>query len=244
VAISFIGAGAQAVSYSSGASVTAAWPSGFTAVANDVAVLIGAGRHNVSADSPPTTPANWTPVATSFREIGSWDLQLAVWVKVLSGGESAPVLTVPSTYSTNSGGLAAQVAVFRGVNTSTLQDATAVPSNQAANLTWTPTGITTATDGAWVLSIVVSADNNELTLSSAQGFTARMSGTDYDTTAGSDLAVGLATLPVDTAGTPTMPTWQQPALGPDAWVSITMALRPLSASTILPIIQSYAMRRR
>ena len=245
MAITFIGAGVQEVKTGSGLNSAAAWPDGYTAVAGDVAVLIGAGKHNNGSSLAPSDPDDYTQVATSFREVGTYDLQVTVWTRILRNGEARPRITVPAAYSTTSGGLSAQVAVFRGVDGTTPEDVTAAVSSAAAATTWTPTGVTTATNGAWVLSIVASADDNALDLSAAQGFTLRMSGADYDTTAGGDHAVGLATDEVDTAGTPTMCTWNQSMVGADAWVGITMSLRPAAVSVaIVPIIQSYTMRRR
>lgn len=247
MAIDFVGAGAQAASNTLDATVPAAWPSGYTAVAGDVAILIGAGRPNSTAT--PATPSGYYLVDAVLREVGTYDLRLVVFVKVLTDGESAPGLVVPAAYSPSgtTGGLSAQVAVFSGVDNTTQEDVTAVSSASAAASTWTPLGPTTETDGAWVLSVVASADDNSLALSSAQGFTLQMGGADYDTTIGSDHAVGLATLLVATAGTPTMPTWQQTVLSSDAWVGSSVVLRPAAGSgggSIVPILNSYAMRRR
>lgn len=224
--IDFIGSGAQAVSTTSGGSVTAAWPAGYTAVANDVAVLIGAGMHNNGTSLAPSDPSGWTQVATRFREVGTYDLQLTVWIKKLSDSESAPQLTVPAAYSTTSGGLSAQVAVYRGVDSATLQDATAVASDAAAAASFQPTGITTATDGAMVLSIVASADDNALRTSISRDFAERMYGAGWDTTTGGDHAVGMADRWVASAGAVSSPTWLQTSVGTDAWAGITLALKP------------------
>lgn len=224
--ISFVGRGTQGVSSTAGATVTAAWPVGYTATEGDVAVLIGAGKHSFGASNEPATPNGWELAGTSFRSVGTYDLQLVAWIKGLSAGEAAPTLTVPTVYSGTSGGLSAQVAVFRSVDSSSFQDVTAEQSNAAGLQIWAPTGLTTATDKALVLSMVASADDNALALLDAQGFTARISGAAYDTAIGGDHAVGLATRLVETAGTPVMPTWQQTVAFPDAWAGLTLALRP------------------
>ena len=49
MAVGFIGAGAQAVSTTSGATITAAWPTGYSAVADDTAVVICGGKHNTGS---------------------------------------------------------------------------------------------------------------------------------------------------------------------------------------------------
>lgn len=231
MAITFVGAGAQSVSTTSGGTLTAAWPTGYTAVANDVGVLILVGKHNNGTSlQAPATLTGWTQVGTQFVEVGTYDLQLTVWVRRLTAGLAAPAVTVPAAYSTTSGGLTAQVAVYRGVSTTTIEDATRVLSSQTGTATqdWTPTGITTASGGAWVLSIVGSADDNALGLlaGSEQEFTARMSGANYDTTTGGDVAVGLADEEVLAPGAVTNPTWRQTLVASDQWVGLTMALRP------------------
>ena len=224
--IGFIGAGAQAVSTTSGGTVTAAWPTSYTAIAGHVGVLIAAGKHNAGSSAAPDTPSGWTLVGTQFREIGTYDLQLTVWTRVLTAGLAATGITVPASYSTTSGGLTAQVAVFSGVDNTTIQDATAVLASNAAATTWTPTGITTVTNNAVVLSTVATADDNALNLTTTQSFTLRMSGASYDTTTGGDHAVGLASKNIAVAGAVTNPTWNESLVGSDAWTGITLALRP------------------
>lgn len=229
MAISFVGAGAQSVSTTSGGTLTAAWPTGYTAVANDVGVLVLVGKHNNNTSlQAPATLTGWTLVGTQFVEAGTYDLQLTVWIRRLTAALAAPAVTVPAAYSTTSGGLTAQVAVYRGVSTTTLQDATAVLSSQTGTATtnWQPTGITTVTGGAWVLSIVGSADDNALGLDTANGFTTRMSGADYDTTTGGDVAVGLADEEALSPGAVTNPIWTQTLVAADQWVGLTLALRP------------------
>lgn len=229
MAISFIGAGAQAVNSTAGGTPTAAWPSGYSVVAGDVAILIGAGRHNNGTSLAPSAPTGYTQAATSFSESGTYDLQVTVWYRVLQTGDTPPTLTVPTAYGGNSGGLSAQVAIYRGVDNTTVEDVAETTASSTASTTWQPSGaLTTATDNAWVLSVVASADDNALSVSS--GFTARMSGAAYDTTLGGDHAVGLADKEQATAGSVTNPTWTQTLVASDAWAGITLALRAAPAT--------------
>lgn len=227
MAISFVGAGAQAVSTTSGNTVTGAWPTGYTAIANDIAFLVVAGRHNNTTSLAPSTPSGYTQLATEFSEAGTYDLQLTVFYKVLAGGESAPSTTVPAAYSTNSGGMSCQTLVYSGVDTTTPIDASAVVSDSAGATaaTFTPTGVTTASANAMVVSFASTSDDNAINLSSAQGFTLRISGANYDTTIGGDHSVGVADCIIATASTPTMPTWNQSVNGPDYWAAITVSLK-------------------
>jgi len=228
MAITYVGTGGQATSTTNGATITASFPAGYTAIDDDVAIVICSGRHNTGSSFAPSDPSGYTLVDTVFREIGTYDVQTTVWIKRLTAGESAPATTVPSAYSTISGGISIQCAIFRGVNLTTLQDVTAVTSSSAAATSFTPTGLTTITDDAFVLSVVTTADDNALALlsGSEQGFTSIMHGGGYDTTTGSDHSVGLAYKEIYPAGAVTCPTWNQVSNGPDAWVALTLAFKP------------------
>jgi hypothetical protein len=228
MAITYVGTGGQATSTTSGATITASFPAGYTAIDDDVAIVVCSGRHNNGSSLAPSDPSGYTLVDTVFREIGSYDIQTTVWIKRLTAGESAPATTIPSAYSTISGGISIQCAVFSGVNLTTLQDVTAVTSSSSASTTFTPTGLTTITDDAFVLSVVTTADDNALALlsGSEQGFTSIMHGGGYDTTTGSDHSVGLAYKEIYPAGSVTCPTWNQVSNGPDAWVALTLAFKP------------------
>ena len=233
MSITHVGSGAFDLATGSGNTVTAAWPSGYSATADDVAVVLAVGNHDNASSLAPSDPSGYTLVDTVFRNVAAFDLQVTVWIKKLDGTESAPSTTVPAAYAGTSGGLGLAVAVFRGVDTTTPQDVTAVTSSATATSTWVPTGLTTVTNDAWVLSIVGSDDDNALGLlsGSEQGFTAHMSGSGYDTTVGGDVALGLATKEITTAGAVTCPTWEQTAVASDAWAGITLALRPAVSGT-------------
>lgn len=232
MAITLVGVGAQDANASAYAfTITGAWPAGYTAVAGDVAIVIATGRPFTSGNYPATPlPATYTSIANVSCNVGGGstkDITISVWLKVLTAGESAPSISEGASYQF---GLTIQTAVFRGVNTSTPQDATAVTSSGAGDSTWTPTGLTTATAYAWVLSCVASSDDNALGLNSGseQGFAVQMGGASYDTIVGQDMAMGLATKEISSLGAVICPTWRQTVNGFDVWVGITMALRPAS----------------
>jgi hypothetical protein len=119
--------------------------------------------------------------------------------------------------------VSAQIAAYR--YTADTQDATAATNDAAAAATWTPPSVTTNTPNALVISCVVTADDNALNFNTANSFTLAMSGANYDTTTGSDHAVGMGYLVKATAGAVTMPIWNESAVGNDAWVGVTVAFR-------------------
>jgi hypothetical protein len=107
-----------------------------------------------------------------------------------------------------------------GANT-VIFDAGPVTDTSAAAATWTPTGVTTAVNDAWVISIVASADDNNLGYSADQGFTTIQS---VNTTAGTDHAARAAYKAIPTAGAVTNPTYSQTTNGNDAWIGVTFSV--------------------
>lgn len=171
-----------------------------------------------------TPPAGWTSIARNSNATRAMTIE--IFAKFHSGTESDPSVTV----SAATAGWTTQTAAYRGVDRATIEDATEVASDAAAAATWQPTGITTVYAGAWVISAVTSKDDNALNFSVANGYTARMSGANYDTTLGngSDQAIGWGDQEFLTPGAKTCPTWNQTLVGTDAWVGLTIALRPMT----------------
>jgi hypothetical protein len=219
-----VGQGAQAVSITDGGSVTAAFPAGYSAVTDDFAIVLLAGRPTGTVE--PGTPAGWTKDSTRLREVGANDLRISLYYRKLVAGDAAPAFTVPTSWSGAAAGMSVSMVVYRGVNTTTPFDATTVGSDAAAAATFTPTGITTVTANAHVVSLVASSDANSLRASTPQFFTQWMGGASYDTVTGGAHAIGLASRQVPSAGTVTMPTWTQDAVGTDPWAGLSAALRP------------------
>ena len=220
-----VGVGAQAIQTANGNSVACAYPAGYTAVANDVGVVVMVGRPTDTSDI--AAPTDYTQIGTSLREVGANDLRIQTFRKLLTASEAAPTVTVTAPYSGASGGVSCQMLVLRGVNTTTPEDAASVASDAAAAATFTPTGITTATNNAHVVAVVASADDNALRMSTFQNFTARIGGATYDTTTGGDLAVAVGTKQQVSLGAVTAPSWTQALVGTDAWAGVVMALRKL-----------------
>ena len=218
--IAFRAAGPQ--SSGTGASITATIPAGVQS--GDFAVLVIAGRPTNTTQ--PSAPTGWTLRSSSLREVGANDLKIMTFYRVLGASNPNPVVSLPSAWQGNAAGMSAQIVVWSGVNTTTPFDVADVTGNAAAATQWTPPAITTATNGARIVSVVATSDDNALSVGTAQGFTARMSGTNYDTITGGDHSVGLADKPQPTAGTVSLLAWNQAANASDHWAGITFALRP------------------
>src|SRR5688572_23634859 len=205
--ITFVGNGAQTVATSG--SITPAIPAG--TLADDVAVLVVAGRPNDTSE--PSAPAGWTLRSSVLREVSSADLRLMTFYRVLTGGDANPVVTLPGGWVGSSRGMSGQIAVWRGVNMTTPFDVadTTGQSNPNPDDFIVPPTITTVSAGAWVVAVVATSDDNDVRLSTAAGFTARMSGTNYDTIIGDDHAVAVVDKMQLIAGAVAMPTLQQNA---------------------------------
>lgn len=172
----------------------------------------------VTRDNTQTvTLSGWSSVASQDNGSG-----LKTWVfgKVWSGSES-----LTASIGSGAAGWSGFIAAFSGVSNASPIDATAVASTSAAAQDWAPTGVTTNTPQAMVVSIVGVDDDDDLALNDANGFYILAGGTAYTSTAGNDSSVGLAYKSVPSAGSVTSPTWRQVANGPDLWTGITLALR-------------------
>jgi MSHA biogenesis protein MshQ len=223
--ISFVGAGAQVAGV--GASITPVIPA---FQPGDFALLVVAGRPPDNTE--PSAPVGWT-LRSSLRNTGPTpDLRIVTFHRILQTGDANPPVTLPVSWRDTANGMSAQIAVWRGVDSTTPFDVADATGTSGAAQNWTPSPITTVTDGAWVVSAVSTSDDNALTVQTAQGFTGRMTGGAYDTTTGGDFSVGLADVLKSTAGATTMLTWRQTANNNDQWAGITFALRPAQALTI------------
>ncbi len=151
-------------------------------------------------------------------------MTIEVFAKIDNGSESAPSVAV----SAAAAGWTAQIGAWYNVDDGVIEDAADVSSNAAAAATFQPTGITTNTPNAWVISYVCSKDDNALNYNNQNGYLDRMSGANYDTILGngSDQAIGVADKEFASSGAQTCPTWNQSINGTDAWVGLTLALRP------------------
>lgn len=219
---SFVGVGAQTVTLTIGATLAPALHA--STQAGDLLVMAIAGRPAGSTITNTFSKA-WTLAGERFREIGTFDLYLGVYYRYAEPGETATTVTPDADFLTSSttGGVSAQVATYR--YTSNVLDVAAAVGDAAAAATWTPPAVTTGTPNCMVISCVATADDNALNHNTANSFTLAMSGASYDTTTGSDHAVGMAYLLKTTAGAVTMNIWNESAVGNDAWVGVTVAFR-------------------
>jgi hypothetical protein len=95
----------------------------------------------------PTAPAGWTEIdaAIDVSDTSAFNLEARTYIKVASG-ESGDY-----TWTHSSASSQGAIAVFRGVDTTTPQDATSTAANQQSSTrTWT--GLTTATNAAWLVA--------------------------------------------------------------------------------------------
>jgi len=221
MAITLVNLGTQASTAGSG-DLTPALPTGHTT--DDLLVVIVACRDSESQTY--TFPAGWTERSINFGD-DAWS-SIAIWYKVHDGSESNPTISVTAADF----GWVAQIAAYRGVDTSDPWDIAATVENVSASgsTTFTPSDVTTTTDNAWVLSIVSHGDANTLSLNTAQGFTFRWG------TAGDNVATGLADKEEATFGTVTMPTWEATASA--FWIGMGDAISP-SADGIIPQVMHH-----
>lgn len=187
------------------------------------------------------TVSGWTavPSGTLRNEVGTNDLRIDLYYKVSDGTESSAAITSIGTAISGTEGMMGVVSVFSGVDTSSPFDITTVTSEADAAATFTPTGGTTSTANALALSIVGSSDDNNLGLDTGneRGFLRLAGGVEDDTTAGTDMSIGIAFKPIAAASTSvTCPTWRQNSNGNDQWVGAFVVLKNASAATKAPPI--------
>ena len=232
MAIAYIGASAPTLGT---ISQTPNWPASYTPTAGHYAIVVAGNGPNSAATSHDfATPSGWALLARNDDIIG-WDSAAgdqAVFARVLAGSDTLPTFTNPDgnyyicTYS----------MVFSGVDTTTPMDATPVTSSIAAGVSnaWQPTGITTATNGAFVVSLFFNPRWNHSP--TASGYNA-------DTLTNVVSALGTVSrgsqaasyIERATAGAQTMPTW---ASDTDGCAHIALALRPAAGASVTFIAQN------
>ncbi len=226
-----IGAGAQTVTNTGGATLSPAYPAGYTAVAGDVCAVILVGRPNGSTITNTVSGgAGYNLKGSQFLEIGAGatDLWVGVYTRTLTAAEAAPTVTPDADFlpGSTTGGVSAQILILADV-TETL-DVAAATNTATAAATWTPPSVTTSTANCMIISAVGTADDNALNYNTANSFATDMTGANYDTTTGSDHAAGAGTLLKTAAGAVTMPVWNQSAVGNDVWAGVTLAFQPVA----------------
>jgi hypothetical protein len=230
MAIGLRGAGALATTTTN--SLTFTLPAG-TAAGDLIVVHIGAGE-----DVPePAYVSGMTGYALRgnklFLDYGPGGVTQWIYWKVAGASEPNPSITI----NDGGGGLWGYAMAFTGVNQSDPFDLAAVSQNveSSSSATFTPPSVQTQTDGSWVLSMVQTSDDNTTAMlsGSEQGFTHIASGASYETTVGLDASFASAYRLISTAGTVTLPTWQQVNRSPDYWAWQTMALKAAGAVSVV-----------
>lgn len=156
------------------------------------------------------------------------DLSVKDLYRLFQTGDTNPSAADGSSPGNGYGGL---LFGFSGVDQTTPLDATTVAGAIAASTTPQPTGITTVTDNAVVVSMIVSTLNTSggITVGTANGFTTILSGTSYVNTTRA-LAFAATYKLIASHGAVTCPVYSQ-ASSKDS-VGITLALRPASAAAL------------
>jgi len=212
--IAFVGASA---SWATGTGdATATYPAAYTAVADDFAVLWLAVK--VADTGEYTTPSGWTKQATILTESGGTDMRLTAYTKHLTASESLPTITGDTVNL-----FGTWVEIYRNVDSTTPMDAAAVTSDTGfAPADFTPTGLTSVTDNAFVVVGVAQSAGQPLTIPTSQSFTETIN---EASTAATNLGVSAAYKEIVTAGSVTCPTWDMPAPS-GTYNAIVLALRP------------------
>lgn len=165
-----------------------------------------------------TQPTLSTDTGSTYTRIGDWvgTTSRAHWqglfYKVAGASEADPTFTLAST---NIGGWAICVD---DVDTSDPFDATTLSGD------FTPTGITTSTNDALVMTFVLDSAYQAVTIGTANGFTAEASGLAFGANRGSGWSSVCASKSMSTAGASGIPTWTAASLDICGWH--TIALKP------------------
>ncbi len=208
---------------SSVASATLTIPDGIKQ--NDVVLVFAAIRNATVTPSVTTTGSqSWS----SGTQLQANSLTCnAFWTRVDSSGFSAnPVIgwTTASSY-------VLWMVIFRGVDTTTMIDASFTTASQASSSTYTNSSgfITTSTNGAMVVNAFASGDNNTWN-SHTGGFDLPKGLTDWENsnTTGTALTIGYQIQA--TAGSSASFAATQASVGPDAGIRMAIAFKPATVT--------------
>lgn len=214
MAISLVGSGLSGVN-TNGGNVTISIPSTFGVAQNDVIVVIGGHGNTGTAPSV----SGFTSLLTDDN--GNAALN-AAWKRM----SSAPDTSITCNGGGDANDAVSYVAlIFRGVNSGTAIDASAV----SAHVTSDPNSpsITTVTDNAAVISGFVSETNFSATVNPPTGYGNRVFANISDAR---PVTSGAAWKLVPTAGAENPGVWDTSVSPTASNVSVTVALRPLVAS--------------
>jgi hypothetical protein len=203
--------------YASRTNTTVTAPSGITD--DDVMIALLFMGRGTSGMPTPTAPSGWTEIGSGSERVGSGGFYgiLRAYIKVASG-ESGNYTWTHSALSSQG-----WIGVFRGVDTTTPQDTTATTNRGTTGLTRTWSGLTTATDGAWIVALGHDWADTTNNLSPPTGMTERLDVT----------LVYVATEEVTTAGATgdRSHTCNSSTVALSLWEGRLIALRPAAAGT-------------
>lgn len=212
--------------------VTPVMPS--TAAGDLILLIVHDSSTSISGSNVSSPGYAVKATATNLADITARAYRLSLLWKIATGSDANPAISSNGYSGAASVTVAAEIIVYRGVDTANPFDGAVLsgPSSSAATFTSNP--VTLLNDNSLVLSIVQSGDDNALALlaGSEQGFTERISGANYDDAVGNNFSHGLADLLSTSSGGVTMPTWNQTVNGNDGWMYISTALRELNTNKI------------
>lgn len=137
-------------------------------VADDDIIIATILTGGVTEAPDPTFPAGFTEIGSaSDVSAGGFNMELRVGLKVASSEPEYYTFTHSQAYTQ------ASVSCFRGVDTSTPQDATST-LNTTSSTTRTWTGLTTATSGAWLVALGTDWADTTNNLTPPSGMTERL----------------------------------------------------------------------
>ena len=214
-----IGAGASVNNITGNFSMNPAYPTDYTAVADDYCLIC---LNGILSNVPPNIalPSGYAKATVNPIYDGSTGAFAWFFYKKLTASEAAPTFSAGTDCL---GGLGAFLTIVRGIDGTTPLDATptGTGSADAAAATKIAPSITPATEGALILCLAGTSGNNMPSLSVSQDFTVVKSGS---TTIGNDFGHALASKLVATTDAVTGPTFS--TSGACDWGIQTIALRP------------------
>jgi hypothetical protein len=172
-----------------------------------------------------TTPTGYTALGQLNQSATTADTSMNVSYKIMGGTPDANV-TIPGT-TNNAWGEAYAIQVFRGVDTSTPMDVTAVSAGGTGTGRPNPGSITPSTAGAWVIICGGGAAGTGATYTAPTNYT-----TDFLTANGADSTdamVGCGYWSGWTSGAEDPAAYTGGTTGAnDSWTAYTLALRPIT----------------
>lgn len=204
--------------------LTSGLPASYTTGDMLIAYIVSREDNPTPVHGITTSAVSWTQIgSTRFLDIGTTGIALSVWYRfATSASETAPSVTCPTPNT-----LVSIIVAFQGVDQTTpLDGVTPLGGTNAAAASLQPnggTGITTNTNGAEVVCIIATPDDNSISMTVANSFT---NWSNQQSAANTDWSASLASRSVATAGNVTACTFTQNANGNDEWAWQLFALRP------------------